>query len=742
MKTLSRWISALLLALCLAHPIAHAKRVALVIGNDNYQFTEKLVNAGNDANAMAQALQAAGFAVTRYRDLPRERLFKAVDSFVQGVAKDDEVVVFFSGHGVQIEAAPYLLPTDIKADTARQVTRDGLALDALVGDLSKARFTLVVVDACRNNPFAVRGQRSLGADRGLQPIEPPEGTAIIFSAGRGQAALDTLGQNDNARQGVFTREFLKQMTAPGLQVRDLLLKVRDSVEQQAASVNHKQRPALIDETRGFFYFYPPGASTAAGARAGLVTPVSEALAIEIAYWNSLQESGGVQELQLYLRRYPHGQFADLAQARLARLTVAPGVPAPAAAVPPAALAADPRPAGEGDSEAQRLRALAQKGNAAAMGRLAFLYRTGRNGLVKDEAQALHWFRQGAEAGNGAAMAGLGFMHESAMGGLARDPAQALAWYRKGAETGDGHAMNNLGNLYASGRGGLAKDDVQAVAWYRRAVDAGNAWGMVNLGAMYDAGRGGLPRDEAQALAWIRRGVEAGNGQAMAMLGFRYETGRAGLARDPVQAVDWYRKGVAAGDGQAMNNLAAAYANGRGVANDDAQAVAWYRRAIEAGNTRAMANLGWLHETGRGGLARDEREALAWYRRGAEAGNGYAMALLGFRYESGRAGLAKDDVQALAWYRKGVEAGDALAMNNLGGFYASGRGGLARDEAEALAWYRKAAALGEGFAMNNLGLWYASGRGGLPQDTALARQWYERAVAVGNEPAKTNLAKLP
>lgn len=720
MKILLRWMSALPalpLALCLVVPAAHAKRLALVIGNDNYQFTEKLANAGNDANAMAQALQAAGFTVVRHRDLPRERLFKAVDGFVQGIAKDDEVVVFFSGHGVQIDAAPYLLPTDIKAETARQVTRDGLALDALVGDLSRARFTLVVVDACRNNPFAARGQRSLGADRGLQPIEPPEGTAIIFSAGRGQAALDTLGQNDSERQGVFTREFLKQMTAPGLQVRDLLLKVRDSVEQQAASVNHKQRPALIDETRGLFYFYPPRQVAAAGlAGAGLVTPVSEALAIEIAYWNGLQESGGAQELQLYLRRYPNGQFADLAQARLVRLAAAgaakpttPAAPAATAAVGPvaavAAVAGAAQSAGEGDSEAQRFRALAQKGNAAAMARLASMYLYGRNGLAKDEAQAVRWYRQGAQAGNGRAMAGLGVMHESASGGLARDHIQAVSWYRKGADAGDARAMNNLAASYANGRGGLARDDAQAVAWYRRAVEAGDARAMANLGAMYDAGRGGLARDEREALAWHRRGAEAGNGFAMALLGAMYESGRGGLARDDAQAVAWYQKGVAAGDGRAMVHLGASYAAGRGgLPKDEAQAVAWYRKAIEAGAARGMASLGRMYENGRGGLARDE-------------------------------------AQALAWYRKGVEAGDTRAMNNLGALYANGRGGLGKDDAQAVAWYRKAAELGDAQAMYNLGAMQADGRGGLPQDMALARQWHERAAALGNEPARASLTRL-
>lgn len=689
------WVALLVLA-----PCAHARRIALVIGNDNYVHADKLVNAGNDANAMAQALQSAGFSVVRHRDLGREGLFKAVDSFVQGVARDDEVVVFFSGHGVQIDAAPYLLPVDIKADTPRQLTRDALPLDALVADLSKARYTLVVVDACRNNPFATRGLRNLGSERGLQPIEPPEGTAIIFSAGRGQAALDTLGQNDTERQGVFTREFLRQMNTPGLQVRDLLLKVRDAVEQKAATVNHKQRPALIDESRGMFFFYPPAATAAAGGRPGLVAPVNEALAVEIAFWNSVQESGSAQELKLYLKRYPNGQFADLARARIDRIEA---VVAPSAA--PAAASAAARPAGPGDAEAQRQFTLAQKGNAAAMARVGWLYQTGQNGVPRDDAQAARWYRQGAEAGNGHAMAGMGVMYENGRGGLPKDGTQAVAWYRKGADAGDGRSMNNLGAAYAVGRGNLPRDETQAATWYRRAADAGWGRGMTNMGWLYDGGRGGLPRDEREALAWFRRGVEAGDANALAAMGYMMQYGRGGLARDEAAAIEWYRKGVAQGDGQAMLLMGIAQMNGQGLPKDDVQAVAWYRKSIDAGLPRGLALLGYMYESGRGGLVKDEAEALALYRRGAEAG-------------------------------------DRRAMNNLGALYMNGRGGLAKDETQALTWYRRSADMGDAQAMFNLGHMYGGGRGGLQQDPAQARQWFERAAAIGHEGARAQLVKTP
>ena len=331
---MTRYLIAFLLALSLgAHlPIAQAKRIALVIGNDEYLNTTKLVNARNDATSMAQSLQAVGFTVTRHLDLNRQDLFRAVDAFAMSVRKDDEVVVYYSGHGVQIESASYLLPIDIQASSTRQIERDALSLNALVNDLSAARYSLVIVDACRNNPFADGGKRAIGAERGLAPIEPPEGSAIIMSAGRGQTALDSLGTNDREKNGLFVREFMRYMRTPGLQVRDLLLKVRDEVELKAASVNHKQRPAFFDESRGQFFFVPPQSSAPIQGALGapLVTPSPPAqsaeLTVELAFWDSIKLSSSSDDFDAYLRQFPQGRFIDLAKTRRERLLAARKAP--------------------------------------------------------------------------------------------------------------------------------------------------------------------------------------------------------------------------------------------------------------------------------------------------------------------------------------------------------------------------------------------------------------------------------
>ena len=240
---------------------AQAKRVALVMGNDNYTSVSKLQKAGNDAIAIARELKAAGFTVQLHRDLNYLGMVKAVEIFTKGITGGDEVVVFFAGHGVQIRNGGYLLPTDIEASSESQVEKTAYELLALTDKISEAKpaFSLILVDACRDNPLKSQG-RSIGNARGLSAIEPPKGQMVVYSASRGQQALDRLGENDPNPNGVFTREFIARMKKPGVKIEELIREVQDSVETLAKTVSHEQRPAVYNESRGNFYFVKNGDS--------------------------------------------------------------------------------------------------------------------------------------------------------------------------------------------------------------------------------------------------------------------------------------------------------------------------------------------------------------------------------------------------------------------------------------------------------------------------------------------------
>ena len=236
-----------------------AKRVALVIGNDNYLAVSKLQKAGNDANAMARELRNAGFAVQLHQNLNYRATVRAVESFTQGIQGGDEVVVFYAGHGVQIKNGSYLLPTDIEVKSESEVEKTAYDLLTLTEKLAEAKpaFSLVIVDACRDNPLKSKG-RSIGNARGLSAIEAPKGQMIVYSASRGQQALDRLLEKDPNPNSVFTRELISRMKVPGLKIEDLMRDVQNSVEELAKSVRHEQRPAIYNESRGNFYFYNHG----------------------------------------------------------------------------------------------------------------------------------------------------------------------------------------------------------------------------------------------------------------------------------------------------------------------------------------------------------------------------------------------------------------------------------------------------------------------------------------------------
>jgi hypothetical protein len=237
-----------------AAPVVYANRKALVIGNDQYTHVSKLNNAAADAEAMAKSLEAVGYRVTKHVNLDERRFKQVLRDFRQNVQGGDEVLFFFAGHGVQLGNANYLLPIDIRSDGEDQVKDESILLQRILDefDEKKAKFTLAVIDACRDNPFKTRG-RAIGG-RGLAPTSAATGQMVMFSAGAGQQALDRLGDQDKERNGLFTRVFVKEMQKPGLSVDRVLRNVRNEVVRLAKTVGHEQTPALYDQAIGEFYF--------------------------------------------------------------------------------------------------------------------------------------------------------------------------------------------------------------------------------------------------------------------------------------------------------------------------------------------------------------------------------------------------------------------------------------------------------------------------------------------------------
>lgn len=320
-RPLLRLVTALFMLTCAWQACAaDGKRLALVIGNDAYRNVQKLEKAGNDASAMARELKAAGFEVTLARDLDYRAMLKKIDFFTTHLTGGDQVVVFFAGHGVQLRSGSYLLPTDIEANSESEVEKTAISLNDVMDKLSeaKAAFALVLVDACRDNPLKSNG-RALGTSRGLLPPDPPKGQMVVYSASKGQQALDKMGKNDTNPNGVFTREFIARMRKPGVRIEDLVRQVQDAVEDLAKTVGHDQRPAMYNEARGNFYFFGPttvqllSPVDSGKAPATSLQPSIRQEQVELALWDAIKDSKDPADFDGYLAHFPAGAFSVVAQ---------------------------------------------------------------------------------------------------------------------------------------------------------------------------------------------------------------------------------------------------------------------------------------------------------------------------------------------------------------------------------------------------------------------------------------------
>jgi Caspase domain len=236
-----------------AAPAYAEKRVALVIGNNDYKNVPKLQKAVNDARTMGDTLKQLGFNVMVAENLNRQAFSQTLLAFDNAVGAGDTAFFFFAGHGFEIAGQNYLLPTDVPAATEGQeeLVRDASVLaDRIVERLQnrKVRTSILVFDACRNNPFERSGTRAVAGGGGLAPmVQLPEGVFSIFSAGYKQTALDRLSNEDNSPNSVFTRTFTKELLQPGENLVEVAQHTRRQVSEMAESIGHKQIPAYSDQ---------------------------------------------------------------------------------------------------------------------------------------------------------------------------------------------------------------------------------------------------------------------------------------------------------------------------------------------------------------------------------------------------------------------------------------------------------------------------------------------------------------
>jgi hypothetical protein len=261
------WLIGLVTVLSLGAGQACAEnRLAFVVGNDAYRNVNPLQKAVNDARAVGRGLQQLGFRVTLGENLAWRDFVVKFSAFENSIQPGDTAFLFYSGHGVEIDGANYLIPVDAPtvAPGQESLLRDvSISTDNLIQRLKErgTRTQIIVLDACRENPFRQANGRSVGGSRGLAGARLPGGVFMIYSAGVGETALDRLSDSDSNPNSVFTRSFLPLLENPENSLITVAKQTRLAVKSLANSIGQTQSPAYYDEIDGEIYLAKGTAST-------------------------------------------------------------------------------------------------------------------------------------------------------------------------------------------------------------------------------------------------------------------------------------------------------------------------------------------------------------------------------------------------------------------------------------------------------------------------------------------------
>ena len=448
-KSNDHWLITVLAIVLLALTSAAAEaanRVALVIGMSKYQNIPTLANTVNDATAIADKLQGLGFEVDRAIDLPLADLVQTVSNFSFKSETSDIALIYYAGHGVELNGQNFLIPVDVKISKPSDVGAQAVTLKQLLAAVENARkLRIVILDSCRNNPFAdwpVQEVAKAGAEdfdstttrslrkQGLAEPSVEKGMMVVYAAKDGEVALDGEGGHSP-----FARALIEQLPARNVEIGMMFRQVRDAVLK---STKNKQEPHFYGSLSGVPFFL-------AGADQNVASLTDRKTA-----WGSLASDQALQ-----------------------------------------------------------LASLAQEGNVRAMIGLGYMSLSTNDKTRFKPEKAFAMFTEASEKGDPEAMFELGKLYEKGIG-TDQDVAKALSLYERAADLGFADAINDLGFLYYQGASGLKADKKKAVELFLKAADLRHPQAMYNVAALIDDGvvEGKTPDDAGRYLyAALRTGVK-------------------------------------------------------------------------------------------------------------------------------------------------------------------------------------------------------------------------------------------
>lgn len=500
-----------------------AARVALVVGNSNYEAVDDLPNAGNDARLVADTLQAIGFDVSLIIDAGGGDFAGAVTSFAENVPEGAVVVVYYAGHGVQVEGQNYLLPVDVALKSMAEVQRVSVSATAILEGLAKSKpaTTILILDACRDDPFPDNDLWKV--QDGLAIVETNlSGSLVAFSTAPGKVAFDGKVNADGSGNSPYTLALVDSMRQPGLSIESVFKRARSRV---IGDTGHAQVPWENSSLTRDIYLVP-------AARAAV---------------------GELTECDLLAG---HPTDPDRVHAGVAYELLRP---IPAIAACEQALAEDP---GNPRLASQLARALEKNG---------------------DYEQAVALNEEAVAAGYIGAYHNLGNLYRKGAG-VPQDLDRALELFLYAAERGHPEDAYNVGNIYLNGTPTMAPDLAEAKLWFERAAEQDYPSSFDRLGLIYLEGRG-VDVDIARANAFFERGAALGDPSALVNYANAFRKG-TGVEVDYARAFDLYMRAAQLRRRSAYVNLAEMYRKGQGVDVNLTEAAFWYGLAGRAGDDRS------------------------------------------------------------------------------------------------------------------------------------------------------------
>ena len=613
-------------------------RYALIIGNEQYEIGA-LRNPINDARSMASSLMQSGFETKLLENVSASEFETGITNFLNDLPKGAIGLFYYAGHAIQRDGRNYLLPIDVKAESADTIIGKSIDAARVVERFHKSGvdFSIFILDACRNNPFLTDDAEQ---GRGLASMESDAGETLIgFATQAGEVAYDGTGPNSP-----YTGALINEINKPGKDILDVFRSVRRSVR---VWTNGQQRPFISASIERKFAFKKPATTAAPKIAIGDLTLQTVRPVVERIWWDVIQESPVPGDFRNFVNHFPESE--NVVQARnlvleleqsdqsvrgivFANFSVPEerrSVHGLSAVVTPCDIVAgdpdDPRRITDGVPWGLvNVRQGLQECSAALamdptdprllhlMGRLLDIQ--GRYG------EAEQFYRLASSLNYNASLVNLGFMFVSAKG-RDRDYEQALKLYRQAADLGNLRARTNIGEMFE--RGWFVERNLdEAILWYDLAAQNGWPNALDTLGNMYrrgpDKNGNGPEQDLDESIRLYTIAAELGSTNAMNNLGRLYLSD-AFVQENKKLGLDWLARASERGNRFAPFHLGRIYRNGKLVERDHTLAIELFERSADLGFAPARIAIGRMYVDGNGVPKNAETAAFLFHPGGPDSG---------------------------------------------------------------------------------------------------------------------------